>query len=90
MAIAVYIRLDGMTGAQYDEVHRRLTEAGQINPAGRLHHSCFGDDGDLAVYNVWESQEAFDAFGPILGPILEEVGVKMDGPPDVKPLYAMD
>jgi hypothetical protein len=90
MAIAVYIHPEGMTFAQYDEVHRLLGAAGHGAPTGRLHHSCFGSDGDLMVYDIWDSQESFDSFGPTLGPILEEVGVKMGNPPDVMPIHAMD
>ena len=90
MAIAVYMHPEGLTGAKYDEVHRLLIEAGHEFPEGRIHHSCFGADGDLMVYNIWESQEAFDAFGPILGPILAQVGVTMAAAPDIMPIYAMD
>ncbi|HYL71113.1 MAG TPA: hypothetical protein VEY89_07415 [Candidatus Dormibacteraeota bacterium] len=75
MAIAVYFHPKGMTMEQFEETHRRLSEAGEANPAGRIHHSCFGEDGALMVYDIWESQEAFDAFGSTLMPILAEVGI---------------
>jgi hypothetical protein len=55
MAIAVYFHPKGMTMEQFEEAHRRLSEAGEANPAGRIHHSCFGEDGGLMVYDVWES-----------------------------------
>jgi hypothetical protein len=90
VAIAVYMHPDGLTGAKYDEVHRLLVEVGQETPRGRIHHSCFGTDGDLSVYNIWESQEAFDAFGPILGPILAQVGLTMTTPQDIASVYDMD
>lgn len=75
MPIAAYFHPKSMTLEQFNEVHRRLTAAGAAEPKGRLHHSCFGEDGDLMVYDVWESPETFEAFGAILMPILGEVGV---------------
>jgi hypothetical protein len=38
------------------------------------------------VYDVWESQETFDAFGQTLMPILAELGVDV-GAPDVMPAH---
>jgi hypothetical protein len=89
MAIAVYFNPEKMTLAKFNETHRRLTEAGAANPAGRIHHSCFGADGELMVYDIWESQEAFEAFGATLGPILAEVGINA-GDPMVMPIVRLD
>ena len=55
-----------MSAAQYDDVIRRLEDAGQGNPAGRLYHVAFEGQGGLEVFDVWDSQEAFDAFGQTL------------------------
>ena len=38
------------------------------------------------VYDVWDSQEDFDAFGQTLMPILAELGVD-PGQPDVMPVH---
>jgi len=35
--------------------------------------SCFGEQGKLQVFDVWESQEAFDEFQKFLGPVMEEL-----------------
>ena len=86
MAIGVYFHPESMTTAQYDEVIRKLEAAGAGQPAGRLHHSCFGPDEHLMVYDVWDSASSFEAFGQTLMPILEEVGVKA-GQPDVMPVH---
>ena len=32
------------------------------------------------MFDIWESQEAFDAFGPALMPILAELGVELKEP----------
>ena len=86
MAIGVYFHPQGMTAAQYDEAIRRLEAAGAGRPAGRMHHSCFGSDGSLMVYDVWESQESFEAFGATLMPILGAIGVD-PGAPDIMPVH---
>ena len=38
------------------------------------------------VYDVWDSQADFDAFGQTLMPILSELGVD-PGQPDVMPIH---
>jgi hypothetical protein len=88
MAIAVYFHPKGMSLKQFEEIHRRLKEIGGEHDQHRLHHSCFGRDGDLMVYDIWDSPESFEAFGPVLMPVLAEVGVD-PGQPDVMPLHKL-
>ena len=57
--IAVYIVTKNMTVEQHSKGRDRLREAGAPERAMKL-HSCFGEDGQLQVFDVWESQEAFD------------------------------
>lgn len=85
MAIGAYFNTK-MTLDQFNEVHKRLDAAGEGNNPHRLHHSCFGPDGELMVYDVWDSPEAFEAFGAVLMPILAEVGVD-PGEPAVMPIH---
>jgi hypothetical protein len=89
MAIAVYSHPKGMTLKDFEESHRRLDDAGAGSPSGRILHSCFGDDGDLMVYDIWESPEQFEAFGEILMPILAEIGIDQ-GEPAIMPLHRLD
>ena len=86
MAIALYFHPESFTAKQYDDAIARLDAAGAGRPAGRLHHSCFGPPESLMVYDVWESQEAFEKFGEILMPILGELGVD-PGQPDAMPVH---
>ncbi len=86
MAIAVYFHPAAMSSAKYDEIIKLLDDAGAGKPKGRLHHSSFGPDNALMVYDVWESQAAFDAFGETLMPILGKVGVDT-GQPDIMPVH---
>jgi hypothetical protein len=55
MALAAYFHPMGMTLKQLEEIHRRLDEAGAEKNPHRIHHSCFGEDGDLMVYVIWDS-----------------------------------
>ena len=86
MALGIYFAPESMSSAQYDDVTSRLEAAGQGAPAGRLYHVAFSGRGGLEVFDVWDSQESFDAFGAILMPILAEVGVD-PGQPDVMPVH---
>jgi hypothetical protein len=86
MAISVYINPVSATAAQYDEIIRRLDAAGAGKPAGRLYHACFGSGDKLQVFDIWESQQAFDKFGETMMPIVQEVGVNL-GQPMVEPVH---
>jgi len=52
-----------LTAEQYDEVVRRLTEAGVFPADGLDYELCFGSDGNLRVSEIWDSKEQFEAFG---------------------------
>lgn len=86
MAIGVYFNPESMNAAQYDDVMARLSAAGASKPAGRLYHSCFGSGDKLQVFDIWESQEAFDKFGETLMPLLQEVALD-PGQPMVEPVH---
>jgi hypothetical protein len=86
MAIAVYFHPESMSAAQYDETMEKLEAAGAGDPSGRLHHSTFGSADHLMVYDVWESEGAFAAFGEKLTPILAEIGLDV-GEPEVMPVH---
>ena len=88
MAIAVYFHPKDMTLEQFEESHRRLAEAGAAEPDGRIHHSCFGEDGNLMVYDIWESPDKFEAFGATLRPILDDVGID-GGEPTIMPIHRL-
>jgi len=86
MAIGLYFHPGNMTAGQYDDIIKKLEAAGAGSPKGRVHHSCFGPPDNLMVYDVWTSQEEFDAFGETLMPIMQEVGVD-PGQPDSMPVH---
>jgi hypothetical protein len=86
MAIGIYFNPASMTAAQYDDIIGRLGAAGAGKPAGRLYHACFGSGDKLQVFDIWESQQAFDKFGETLMPILQEIGLDA-GQPMVEPVH---
>ena len=65
MAIAAYFHPKNMTLTQFNEIHQRLEKVGAEPNPHRLHHSCFGEDGDLMVYDIWDSPESFQSFGEV-------------------------
>ncbi len=86
MPLGVHFKHRGFTPAKYDETISRLDAAGKGNPAGRLYHVTLERDGEIEVFDIWESQEALDAFGPEgFVPILTELGVELQ-PPTIWPV----
>lgn len=73
--IAIYVKPESLTVEQYNQARKGL-EASGANTDGRKHHSCFGEDGQLMVFEIWDSQENYDAFAKFLMPVLQEVGIK--------------
>ncbi len=92
MAIGVYFQPTGLTLEQFRQIDSKVGEYLQQNnleaPVGALHLSVFGDDGQLAVFNVWESEEAFRKFGEVLMPILADVGIQ-NAEPQIVPIHRL-
>lgn len=86
MPIGVYFNPTNLTQELYDQTIAKLVATGADAPAGRLYHAAFGDPGHLMVFDIWESAAQFEAFGPILQPILAELGIDA-GEPDVMPVH---
>jgi hypothetical protein len=86
MALGFYFTPAGFTRAKYDQALERLEAAGAGTPAGRSYHVALESDGLIQVFDVWESQEQFDAFGATLLPIMTELGID-PGQPMVSPVH---
>lgn len=80
MALGFYITAKGFTQERYDTTLVQLEEAGAGAPNGRISHVALETDGEIRVFDIWESQEAFEAFGATLLPILAAAGVEMNEP----------
>ena len=85
MALGFYFKPSSFTPSTYDETISRLEAAGAGAPAGRLYHVALEEEGKIHVFDVWDSQESFEAFGPTLLPIMAAVGSD-PGQPMVSPV----
>ena len=86
MALGFYFTPSSFSTAQYDEAISKLEAAGAGAPAGRLYHVAMESGGQIQVFDVWDSQESFEAFGETLLPIMAEVGSE-PGQPMVAPVH---
>jgi hypothetical protein len=80
MALGIYFAHVGFTPEKYSDVIKQLEAAGAGSPKGRTFHVALESDGAVQVFDIWESQEEFDAFGSTLVPILTEAGVELQEP----------
>jgi hypothetical protein len=84
MSVLVRYQEVGMTREQYDEVGGLLEAGGNFPPAGLELHVLFGPEGSLRVSEIWATEEQQRRFNDgELMPVLDRVGVKLSGPPDV-------
>jgi len=88
MALGLYFRPTGFTKDKYDEAIRALDAAGAGAPPGRSFHVALEANGEIHVFDIWESQAAFDAFGATLLPILAGLGVD-PGQPGVSVVHSV-
>jgi hypothetical protein len=86
MALGLYFTPSAFTPARYAEVISKLEAAGAGAPAGRLYHFALEVDGLIQVFDVWESQESFEAFGATLVPIMTALGAD-PGVPMISPVH---
>lgn len=81
MPVAVLIELEGVTPELYDAVNDEM-DAGANTPEGMIFHSGGVIEGGMRVFDVWESEEAFNKFEQsTLGPAVNKVsGGQAPGP----------
>jgi hypothetical protein len=80
MALGIYFAHEGFTPEKYDSVIKKLEAAGAGSPKGRTYHCALEAGGAVQVFDIWESQGDFDAFGSTLLPILSELDVTLGEP----------
>ncbi|MCD9141007.1 hypothetical protein [Streptomyces albireticuli] len=92
MAVIVTFNVPGVGPELYEACVERLTGGqGFTSPAdlpvpGLLSHATGPVDGGWRVTDVWESVEAFEEFGKLLGPIITDLGYG-DLRPEVTPAH---
>jgi hypothetical protein len=80
MALGIYFVHKGFTPEKYGEAIKQLEAGGAGAPKGRKYHVALESDGHINVFDIWESQADFDAFGSTLVPILTALGVELTEP----------
>lgn len=86
MPVAVHICPDQMSKDDYKRVIGDLEKDGVHEPEGRLYHAAYGED-PVQMFEVWRSQEDFDAHSDKLFATLQGAGVNVDRV-DVHPLHS--
>ena len=82
MSILIRYAPSSLTREKYDKVNEILREnsPGEIPPALQL-HALFGDEGDMLVSEIWESEEAWQqAWDGGLKAALSAAGVDISEP----------
>jgi heme-degrading monooxygenase HmoA len=89
MQIAMYSHHPELTLEMFDQIDRQIHAAlGGGEPKGMIHHSVIGAGQGVTVYEIWESEEDFQAFGQLLLPIIAEMGLG-PGHPVISPVYRL-
>jgi hypothetical protein len=89
MSLLFRFHPSGMTRQQYDQVSSRLQDGGFWPPDGLQLHVMYGQDSDLHVSEIWESEEKQRQFSEHLLPTLQGAGVQLTGPPEVYEIHEM-
>lgn len=71
------------------EKYEKVFEAGSqvVNQPKRLSHVCYRTEHGFTVVDVWADEQAFAAFGEIIGPATQRAG--LDGRPTVYPVQGI-
>jgi hypothetical protein len=75
MALGIHFVHEGFTPEKCSSAINQLEAAGAGKPKGRTYHRALESNGAIQVFDIWDSQADFDAFGTTLMPILTELGV---------------
>ena len=91
MAVIAIHQTPSLTQGRYEEVVRRLSgkdrleSTSDLPSAGLLVHATAETEEGFVVFDVFESQEAFDRLMESVGPIAREVGI--EEPPKAYPIH---
>jgi hypothetical protein len=92
MAVVVRYNPQSLTREKYDAGVQAIGENAQSPdvPDALLLHVLFGDDGNMRVSEIWESEAAWrEAWDGLLRPSLEQAGIEFASDPEVHdaPVY---
>lgn len=86
MPVAVHINCEHMTKDDYERVIQDLRDSGCSEPEGRIIHAAYGEN-DVQMFEVWESEDHFNAHRDRLFETLQGCGVD-GGTIEVHPLHS--
>jgi hypothetical protein len=73
MAVGMLMRLPGATPEMYDQVNREANINESNIPSGLVHHFAGKGEGEMVIFDVWQSRDDFDRFArETLAPALEK------------------
>lgn len=81
MPIAAIFNFPGESIDKYEKVFEHGGSAIHDQPK-RLAHVCYQTDDGFTVVDVWADEDAFGAFGEVIGPAIAQAG--LEGRPDVR------
>jgi hypothetical protein len=90
MSIVVRFTPANLTTELYDRVSSQVQESLEWLPEGLELHVAFGEEGNLRVSEIWDSEEQFRTFGEHLMPVLQENGVEFSGEPEIFPAHNIE
>jgi hypothetical protein len=84
MAVVMSLEWPGVTVGDYDRAMGALGLDAEP-PAGGLFHVCGAEGGALHIFDIWESEDAWNSFrdGRLM-PTLQELGLMEKGQPNVR------
>ncbi len=85
MAVGMHLDAPGMTADMYDQVMANLDWDNTPLPPGFIAHYAGPKDGGWFVFDVWESQEAFESF--LHDRLGAAIGAVTGGDPGYKPEF---
>jgi hypothetical protein len=75
MTVVAILEFPGASVEQYEKVFE-VGGAKIFNQPSRIHHVCYRTPDGFTVVDVWEDEASFAAFGEILAPTMQAVGLE--------------
>jgi len=89
MPTALFLKWDGVTQEQYDEVRALANWEGDHPDGGMFHTAAFAEDG-MRIFDMWESAEAFQAFFEArVMPAVQQVGLAGEPEVELLPVHSI-
>ena len=89
MRIAMFMKWDGATADQYEQLRKTVDWEGRPAKGGVFHVAAFGN-GSMHVTDIWESEDDFNNFiQNRLMPEVIKLGITEQPQVEIFPLYAV-